>query len=161
MGNGNGTCYKGNGIFSPSFRGPFDFPNCLSSQSYKGQIYNHTRVCESFSSEDLHVCPEARKVKHFSEKTLSWTWQFMESCVVLNNFSFQNLNVFFNTDTSWESHFMYQEYSVFGVRMSLKSVGEGGSITTLPITLLYRLGPSQQPPGDCYFSSYLHDLSPG
>ena len=45
--------------------------------------------------------------------------------------------------------------------MSLKSVGEGGSITTLPITLLYRLGPSQQPPGDCYFSSYLHDLSPG
>lgn len=97
----------------------------------------------------LHVCPGARKVKHFSEKTLSWKWQFMESCVVLNNFSFQNLNVFFNTDTSWESHFMYQEYSVFGVRMSLKSVGEGGSITALPITLLYRFGPSQQPPGDC------------
>ena len=76
VGNGNGTCYKGNGIFSSSFRAPFDydFPDCLSSQSYKGQIYNHTRVCESFSSEDLHVCRGARKVKHFSEKILGWKW---------------------------------------------------------------------------------------
>lgn len=65
--------YKGDGgSFSPF--GGHDFPDCLSSQSSRGQMHNHTRVCESFSSEDLPACPGARKVKHFSEKILGRKW---------------------------------------------------------------------------------------